>query len=325
MNAIAIRRFFFPALCLSVFAFSPRAHGFALEGASWPAGSTITLNMQLGSPSQPLQDGSPTWDAAAGPAPGYWNAVMNSVQFAQVFNSSASQSSGDRQNSVFFSSTVFGDQFGNGVLAVTTYLSQNGRIVEADVVFNQNQPFDSYRGNLHFGSDGYAIVDIRRVLLHELGHALGLDHPDQHGQQVAAIMNSVVSDTYLLTADDIAGVQSLYGAPNATPAPSPTPPPSPAPVPTPTPTPNPGAPPANSPPSHLVNLSTRMRVGVGDDVLIGGFIIQGNKKKKVLLRALGPSLGKKGVAGALRDPQMTLMDATGKVIETNDNWQDGPD
>lgn len=315
MNRLTLRRLFFAALCFSGLAtVSPRAQAFALEGASWPAGSVITFNMQLGSPSQPLQDGNSTWDAAAGPAADAWNAVMNTVQIEKVLNASASQASGDHVNSVFFSSTISGDSFGDGVLAVTTYFSQNGKIVEADVDFNKNQSFDSYRGNLHFGSDGLAIVDIRRVLLHELGHALGLDHPDQNGQHVAAIMNSVVSDTYLLTADDIAGVQSLYGVPPPPPSPTPTP----APGPTPT-------PPPNSPPGHLVNLSTRMRVGVGDDVLIGGFIVQGQKKKKVLLRALGPSLGESGVVGALQDPQMTLIDASGKIIETNDNWQDGPD
>ena len=83
-------------------------------------------------------------------------------------------------------------------------------------------------------------------------------------------MNSVVSNLYQLTADDLAGIHFLYGAP------------------TPTPTPTPSATPMI--PSRLVNLSTRMEVGLGDNVLIGGFIIQGDKRKKVLLRALGPSL-----------------------------------
>src|SRR5207302_6092655 len=79
--------------------------------------------------------------------------------------------------------------------------------------------------------------DIQRVALHELGHALGLAHPDQAGQHVSAVMNSVVSDLYALTADDIAGGQSLYGAAaSPTPTPSPTPKPTPSPTPTPTPT-----------------------------------------------------------------------------------------
>jgi len=72
----------------------------------------------------------------------------------------------------------------------------------------------------------------------------------------------------------------------------------------------------------LVNISTRMRVGVGDDVLIAGFIIQGDQPKKMILRGIGPSLASGGVTGVLMDPQLELRDAAGAVISSNDNWQD---
>jgi hypothetical protein len=52
---------------------------------------------------------------------------------------------------------------------------------------------------------------MRRVALHELGHMLGLDHPDEKGQRVTALMNSILGDMDALTEDDIAGAQSLYG------------------------------------------------------------------------------------------------------------------
>ena len=71
-----------------------------------------------------------------------------------------------------------------------------------------------------------------------------------------------------------------------------------------------------------MNLSTRMQVGTGDDVLIGGFIIQGTQLKKIILRAIGPSLSASGVAGALQDPKMELYDSTGALLEANDNWQE---
>src|ERR1700730_14836024 len=88
-------------------------------------------------------------------------------------------------------------------------------------------------------------------------------------------------------------------------------------VPTPaSPTPNPT--PASS---HLANISTRVNVGVGDDVLIGGFIVRGPDTKKVILRALGPSLTGAGVIGAMADPTLELHDSTGGTIATNDNWQ----
>ena len=82
--------------------------------------------------------------------------------------------------------------------------------------------------------------------------------------------------------------------------------------PTPTPTPS---------PSHLANISTRLNVGVGDDVLIGGFIVRGPEPKRIILRAIGPSLAGAGVIGAMADPTLELHDATGATIATNDNWQ----
>lgn len=73
----------------------------------------------------------------------------------------------------------------------------------------------------------------------------------------------------------------------------------------------------------LLNLSTRLNVLTGEDVLIGGFIITGTEPKTVLLRGIGPSLGalKPPIMGALSDPVLELHEPDGKVI-TNDNWAD---
>src|SRR5205085_10093770 len=213
-------------------------------------------------------------------------------------------SSGDGVNAVVFSNTVFGQNFGSSTLAVTYWRSSGSNIVEADVLFNRNQSFDSYRGPLRFNSSGWAIGDIRRVLIHELGHALGLDHPDQHGQHVEAIMNSVTSDRETLSTDDISGAQSLYAAPTVTPTPTPTPTPSPS-------------------GSHFANISTRMDVGAGNNVMIAGFIVSGSQSKTVIVRALGPTLGSFGVANVLSDPMLELHDSSGATIATNDDWQSG--
>jgi hypothetical protein len=76
-----------------------------------------------------------------------------------------------------------------------------------------------------------------------------------------------------------------------------------------------------NPGSRLRNLSTRARVGQGEDVLIGGFITQAGVSSRVILRAIGPSLAGTGVGTPLADPVLTLFDKNGIAIATNDNWK----
>ena len=76
-----------------------------------------------------------------------------------------------------------------------------------------------------------------------------------------------------------------------------------------------------TPPSGVLgNVSTRLQVGTGNNVLFAGFIIQGNASKTLLIRSAGPSLTQFGVPGALGNPQLELHDAN-NTIGTNDNWQ----
>jgi hypothetical protein len=75
--------------------------------------------------------------------------------------------------------------------------------------------------------------------------------------------------------------------------------------------------------SQLANISTRGNVGIGDDVLIGGFISgPGSDDGKVLMRAIGPSLTSAGVSGALQNPTLELFDENGDSVAFNDDWQD---
>lgn len=77
-------------------------------------------------------------------------------------------------------------------------------------------------------------------------------------------------------------------------------------------------------PSKLVNISSRVRVQPGDNALFGGFIITGSDPKRILLRAIGPSLksGNAPVPGRLDDPTIELFDGNGASLEMNDNWKD---
>nr|MBA3273658.1 matrixin family metalloprotease [Chthoniobacterales bacterium] len=188
---------------------------------------------------------------------------------------------------------VYGDVFGSRVLAVTLVISRDSTILETDVLFNSKLTWDSYRGSR---SGAY---DFRRVALHEFGHVLGLGHPDQHKQQVTAIMNSTISGIDSLQQDDINGARSLYnlGPPYLSSVVAPT----------------------------LVNLSTRARVGTGANVLIGGFIVQGSQPATVVLRGIGHSLAANGIAKPLTDPVIDLRNSAGVLISSSDDWIDGPD
>jgi hypothetical protein len=78
------------------------------------------------------------------------------------------------------------------------------------------------------------------------------------------------------------------------------------------------------PPGHLGNLSTRAFVQTGDNVVIGGFIITGSGQKRVIVRAIGPSLANHGITNPLQNPTLELHDHTGAVIASNDNWMNAP-
>jgi len=110
-----------------------------------------------------------------------------------------------------------------------------------------------------------------------------------------------------------------------TPTPTPTPatptptPATPTPTPTPPATPTPSATPGVTP-TTLGNISTRLRVGTGDNALIGGFIVTGTQPKKVIVRAIGPSLS---LAGKLANPTLELRNGSGALIRPNDDWRIG--
>ncbi len=74
------------------------------------------------------------------------------------------------------------------------------------------------------------------------------------------------------------------------------------------------------PESHLNNISTRAFVQTGDNVMIGGFMVQGIQPKKVIIRAIGPELTQYGVPNALVNPTLELHDSTGALIASNDDW-----
>ena len=76
-------------------------------------------------------------------------------------------------------------------------------------------------------------------------------------------------------------------------------------------------------PTQLDNISTRAFVQTGDNVMIGGFIVQGTGPKRVIIRAIGPELGAPpyNIPNALANPTLELHNAAGALIGSNDDWQ----
>ena len=209
---------------------------------AWTKNRTVLMHLSLPAPVSVFQDGTPSLNAAAEDALNIWNQYLVHMQFAVNRNSIVPPADTDANTSVTMSNTIYGDTFGNGTVAVTLVSPRDATLVEADVIFNNAYDYDCYRGPLQGG-----LMDFRRVALHEFGHVLGLDHPDQANpkQTVSAIMNSTISNIDSLRTDDINGAHTIYDSGPAFLTSNPAP--------------------------NLVNLSTRAFVGTGNNVVIGGF------------------------------------------------------
>ncbi len=381
------RRFFLPAALIAAL-FAPGVRAFDLIGTAWPSGD-IPMHLQLGRPPAPLIDGATDWNAVAQSAFEEWNARLSRSRLAAVPDSTAEIRRGNRINNVAFRADVYGSSFGPRTLAITIGASSTttGLLTEQDVLFNSNLTWNSYRGSLRAGA-----TEFRRVALHEFGHVLGLSHPDEAEpeQNVAAVMNSTISNIEALQPDDVAGVAALY-APGTGIAPVITAQPQSRTVrvgesftfsvgigagsapltydwafraagttglqtfsladgPSYTigsvqaadageylvaiSSPSGGTtvstaavltvqPIATSADTILTNLSTRAVVGAGSDVMIAGFVVGGTTSKNIFVRAAGPALAGFGVAGALANPALRIVNNSGATVAENDDWDTG--
>ena len=212
-------RIMVPALvCVTLASIAPTLVAFSLLSSRWPP-DEIVMEVQLGSASG-LIDGSASWDACGLDALDEWNQHLGGtgVSLRAVLASTQTPASGDSINSVAFSDDIFGTPFGEQVLSVTlgsSFLMPGfDTTAETDVLFNSASRFNCYRGvrRLSPTPESTSTFDLRRVALHEFGHVLGLDHPDQATppQTVTAIMNAFIEDTDSLQPDDIQGVATLY-------------------------------------------------------------------------------------------------------------------
>ena len=173
----------------------------------WPDSQAI-LNLRLGCPDTPLVNWGPCWDDVIIDAAQQWTEAGSQFSFEiQPPDASTNDCLNDGINTVSFRSTICdGTSFGSAI-AITFAAADNntGELLDTDVIFDANRNWSSYSGPLRA-----AELDLHRVAIHELGHVVGLVHPDQLGQSVTSIMNSVVGDIDALQPDDVNGIIAIY-------------------------------------------------------------------------------------------------------------------
>ena len=219
----------------------------------------------------------------------------------------------------------------------TLSVAPNGRI---DVVWLDSRNAANNRDSQLFYSyspDGGVSWSANVVISNSFDPSLGYPNQAKMGDYITIVSDASAGNVaYCATFNGEEDIYSVRIVPPAfVPAPTPSPTPTSTPKPTPTATSTPTGSPAPSPtatatptptassPAQTINLSTRMQVASGDNVGIGGFIITGSAPKRVLLRALGPSLKAFGLTNYLANPVLELHGGPlGTVV--NDNWKDDP-
>jgi hypothetical protein len=191
------------------------AAGYAF-GTATPNGGNVQQNQVTGTPViwyNPDQsfvfNFGGDFDASAAAAMAEWNGVGTALRWSLGGTAAQPCNSTDDINSAGWrdspcDSAAFGD-----AIAITkrsyVKIGDVWYFSDADIVLDQSQNWQIYSGPLRQNAH-----DFHRVILHELGHALGLDHPDEAGQSVTAIMNSQISGIDTLQQDDKAGITFLY-------------------------------------------------------------------------------------------------------------------
>ena len=152
------------------------------------------------------------WRAGATTSARVWNTAAGRSMFSWSSSAPAASCSQNGRNDVYWSDRRCGQAWGNTQAVTRSWETSSGHAAETDVFFNNQIDWGLYSGRLRSPRN-----EFQRVALHEFGHVLGLDHPDDYGQSRVAVMNSRSSDIDRLQFDDLDGLRFLYGGSSGTP------------------------------------------------------------------------------------------------------------
>ena len=167
---------------------------------AWPT-NHITMYVNLGCPTQDR-----CWNEIARRAIAEWNAVNAPFYIRAIVGAvgipTACATVDERHTLQWGTTQCNGAAWGNAAGHTWWYINRRGDILEADVRIRRTPP----------PGQRWTVDGFRHVVLHELGHVIGLDHPNDYGQEVQAVMNQGGEIFSQLQLDDRNGIRGIYGA-----------------------------------------------------------------------------------------------------------------
>ena len=199
------------AVCSLVGLWASAGHAYVVSRGN-PPPSPHTMNIQLGCPDDPshIESWGPCWDDVAAHAITVWNTAGSRFRFRITSSPADPCDHTDGISTIGWSDNLCGYEGGSGARTAAIMIPSLTGTGDHDIILNRTVEWEAYAGPWNLPDP----PDIHRVILHELGHIVGLGHPDEHGQSVTALMNSQYADIDTLQADDINGAIARHRAEN---------------------------------------------------------------------------------------------------------------